>query len=85
MKTLLKIWVVAFAASCFFLSSSAFAGRGKDIFEAADRKDDGYKSSDWTQELILTNALGKENRRVMRVTSLEGSKAQGDKTLIVFR
>ena len=84
MKSQIKSGLVVFITASFFVSAFATAGRGKDIINAVDHQDDGFSSSIWRQELILTNALGKENRRVMSTTNLEGDDVHGDKTLIVF-
>lgn len=85
MKIWVKIGIVMLVWSGSFMSAFATEDRGKEIMQAADKRDIGFVSSDWTQELILTNALGKENRRLMRVINLEGDEALGDKTLLVFR
>ena len=76
--------VLILLCSCF-LSVTANAGRGKDIFEAIDVQNQGFENWDYNQDLILTNSMGKESLRVMRVLSLEGKDEQGDKTLVVFR
>lgn len=85
MKFLKKNFLGVLGLITGFASAPVLAERGLQIMAAADLRDEGFVSSDWTQELILTNALGKESRRLMRVLSLEGDEALGDKTLLVFR
>jgi len=82
-KQLMSFSVVALTAG--LVNAGAMSDRGKEIFESGDDRDSGFISADWTQELILTNALGKESRRLMRIIALEGNDVEGDKTLIVFR
>jgi len=68
-----------------FLSHSALADRGREIIEEAVKRAHGYGDTDTLQELITTESTGKINRRLLRVTRLEGEEQGGDKILLVVR
>jgi len=68
-----------------FISNYALADRGREIIEQAAKRGQGYVNSDTLQELITTDSSGKTNRRLLRVTRLEGNEKVGDKILLVVR
>ena len=80
-----KVIVLSLTLMSSIVSHPVVADRGKEIFDAANKKDDGFGNTDEIQELLIINAQGKETRRVMRLIRLEGSGEVGEKTLRVFR
>lgn len=57
---------------------------GYQIFSEAEHRADGYVDSAGTIKMILNDAVGGKSEREMKVKSLEGAQAGGDKMLIVF-
>ena len=85
MKKIINPVMLAIFLMSVFISNYALADRGRDIIEEAVKKGQGYEDSDTLQELITTDSSGKANRRLLRVTRLEGNEKVGDKILLVVR
>lgn len=60
------------------------AERGREIFAARDRQDEGFGDQRVSMQMTLRAAGGRTAVRRTRMQLLEGPPGQGDKTLIVF-
>ncbi|HEX9640441.1 MAG TPA: outer membrane lipoprotein-sorting protein [Candidatus Krumholzibacteria bacterium] len=59
------------------------AKKGREIAEQADRRDSGYQDSIAQVEMLIRTRGGKETRRDLSISVLEG-RSGGDKTLVRF-
>jgi outer membrane lipoprotein-sorting protein len=58
--------------------------RGRQIFSARDRMDDGFEDQRVSMQMTLRSANGRTAERRTRMQLLEGPPGRGDKMLVVF-
>lgn len=65
--------------------AGAAEDRGLAIMKEQERVNHGFGSEIATYRMVLVNANGDRSERLMELRLLEGTGAEGDKTLIVFK